>query len=37
VDLGGEEGVGRADDGADVEVVLPVLDGDVEAVAAGDQ
>jgi hypothetical protein len=30
VDLGGQEGVGVAHDGADVEVVLPVLDGDVE-------
>ena len=35
VHLAGEEGVGRADDRADVEVVLPVLDGDVEVVAPG--
>ena len=34
VHLGGEEGVGVADDGADVEVVLPVLDRDVETVPA---
>ncbi len=30
-----EEGVGSSDDGADVEVVLPVLDGNVEVVTAG--
>ena len=35
VHLGGEERVGGAHDRADVEVVLPVLDGDVERVAAG--
>ena len=34
VHLGGEEGVGGADDRADVEVVLPVLDGHVEGVPA---
>ena len=31
----GQERVGRAHDRADVEVVLPVLDGDVEVVAPG--
>ena len=35
VHLGGGEGVGGAHDRADVEVVLPVLDRDVEGVAAG--
>ena len=35
VHLGGEERVGGAHDGADVEVVLPVLDGHVEVVPAG--
>ena len=35
VHLAGEERVGRAHDRADVEVVLPVLDRDVEVVAAG--
>ncbi len=35
VHLGGEERVGGADDRADVEVVLPVLDRDVEVVPAG--
>ena len=34
VHLGGEEGVGAAHDRSDVHVVLPVLDRDVEAVAA---
>ena len=34
VHLGGEERVGVAHDGADVEVVLPVLDRDVELVPA---
>src|SRR5690625_3499376 len=34
VDLLGEEGVGGAHDGADVEVVLPVLDPDVKGVPA---
>ncbi len=34
VDLGGEERVCRADHGSDVEIVLPVLDGDVEAVTS---
>ena len=34
VHLGGEERVGAAHDRADVHVVLPVLDRDVEAVAA---
>jgi putative membrane protein len=33
VDLGGEEGVGGADDGADVHVVLEVLDGHMEGMA----
>ena len=32
VHLAREEGVGGADDGADVEVVVEVLDGDVERV-----
>ena len=35
VHLGGEERVGGAHDRADVEVVLPVLDRDVEVVPAG--
>ena len=35
VHLGGEERVRGAHDRADVEVVLPVLDGDVEGVPAG--
>ena len=35
VHLGGQERVGRAHDRADVEVVLPVLDRDVEVVPAG--
>ena len=35
VHLAGQERVGRADDRADVEVVLPVLDGDVEVVPPG--
>ena len=35
VHLAGQEGVGRAHDRADVEVVLPVLDGHVEVVAPG--
>ena len=35
VHLAGEERVGGADDRADVEVVLPVLDGDVEVVPPG--
>lgn len=35
VDLFCEERVGGADHGADVEIVLPVLDGNVEFVAAG--
>ena len=35
VHLGGQEGVGAAHDRADVEVVLPVLDRDVEVVATG--
>ena len=35
VHLGGQERVGGADDGADVEVVLPVLDGDVEGMSSG--
>ena len=34
VHLGRKERVGSTDDGADVEVVLPVLDGDVETVPA---
>ena len=34
VHLGGQERVGVAHDGADVEVVLPVLDRDVERVPA---
>ncbi|GAA2505173.1 hypothetical protein Ahu01nite_041830 [Winogradskya humida] len=34
MDLGGEEGVGVADHRADVEVVLPILDRDVEGVPA---
>ena len=33
VDLGGEKGVGGSDDRADVAVVFPVLDGDVELVS----
>ena len=37
VHLGGEERVGVADHRADVEVVLPVLDRDVEVVPAGVQ
>lgn len=32
VDLGREERVGCSDDGADVHVVLPVLDGDMKTV-----
>ena len=35
IDLAGEERVGGAHDGADVEVVAPVLDRDGEVVAAG--
>jgi hypothetical protein len=36
-DLAGEEGVGRADDRADVQVVPPVLDGDRERMTPGVQ
>ena len=35
VHLRGEEGVGGPNDTADVEVVLPVLDGDMEPMATG--
>jgi len=34
VDFRSKKGVGVADNGSDVEIVLPVLDGDVEAVAS---
>ena len=34
VHFGGEEGVRGTDDGSDVEVVLPVLDGNVERVTS---